>query len=182
MPQIKGKATSASALPAGTIITWAGTAESLPALQAAGWLKCDGSSVSLHKYPELFDAIGTTYGGNGAPNFNLPDLRGQFLRCVDDGKGVDPDSASRRNQSGSTVVGDTVGSFQTDQLRNHTHGVNYFANITYSGNDIAVLVPNFSGHITGQTTLNGGTVDGGGAESRPTNVYAYYLIASGQQS
>jgi microcystin-dependent protein len=180
MPQMK-RASHASALPAGTIISWGGTAESLAVLEQAGWLKCDGSSVSLHQYPELFDAIGTTYGGNGAPNFSLPDLRGQFLRCVDDGKGVDPDSASRTNQSGSTVIGDAVGSFQRDQLRNHTHQVTYFAFITHSGNDISVLEPANSPQTTGQTQLNANP-DGGGAESRPTNVYVYYLIASGQQS
>ena len=56
----------------------------------AGWLKADGAAVSRTTYAALFAAIGTTYGiGNGTSTFNLPDLRGEFLRCVDDGKGVD---------------------------------------------------------------------------------------------
>ena len=55
-----------------------------------GWLKADGAAVSRTTYANLFSAIGTTYGiGNGTSTFNLPDLRGEFLRCTDDGKGVD---------------------------------------------------------------------------------------------
>ena len=56
----------------------------------AGWLKADGAAISRTTYAALFAAIGTTYGiGNGTSTFNLPDLRGEFLRCTDDGKGVD---------------------------------------------------------------------------------------------
>ncbi len=44
-----------------------------------GWLVCDGREVSRAAYPELFDAIGETYGaGNGANTFNLPNLIGRF--------------------------------------------------------------------------------------------------------
>jgi microcystin-dependent protein len=47
-----------------------------------GWFQCDGSAKSRTNYPELFAAIGTVYGtGDGATTFNLPDLRGQFLRA-----------------------------------------------------------------------------------------------------
>lgn len=42
---------------------------------------CDGSAVSRTTYAELFDAIGTTYGaGDGSSTFNIPDLRGYFIR------------------------------------------------------------------------------------------------------
>ena len=44
-------------------------------------LACDGAAVSRAAYPELFGAIGTTFGaGNGSTTFNLPDLRGRFVR------------------------------------------------------------------------------------------------------
>jgi microcystin-dependent protein len=39
------------------------------------FLFCDGSTVNISSYPELFDAIGTTFGGDGVTNFNLPDFR-----------------------------------------------------------------------------------------------------------
>ncbi|MBS7660554.1 tail fiber protein [Pseudomonas lalucatii] len=55
-----------------------------------GWLKANGAAVSRSTYAALFAAIGTTYGaGNGSTTFNLPDLRGEFIRGWDDGRGVD---------------------------------------------------------------------------------------------
>lgn len=46
-----------------------------------GWLMCDGSAVSRTTYADLFSAISTVYGtGDGSTTFNLPDLRGQFIR------------------------------------------------------------------------------------------------------
>ena len=63
------------AQPTGTIISYAGKA--IP----AGWDLCDGKEVNKTeaKYVNLFKAIGNTWGGNGNPNFKLPDLKGQFL-------------------------------------------------------------------------------------------------------
>lgn len=74
----------------------------------AGWLYCDGSNVSRVVYQELFDAIGTTYGaGDGSTTFKLPDLRGEFIRGWDDGRGIDSSRA--------------LGSYQTDTFESHTH-------------------------------------------------------------
>lgn len=53
-----------------------------------GWLKCNGELVSKLVYVDLFNAIGYSYGGSG-DFFRLPDLRGEFLRGWDDGRGVD---------------------------------------------------------------------------------------------
>lgn len=58
--------------PVGMIKIWPGS--TLP----AGYLWCDGSSVDKNNYGALYNAIGTKYGGNGNPMFNLPNL----LRCV----------------------------------------------------------------------------------------------------
>lgn len=56
----------------------------------SGWLKANGAAVSRTTYATLFAAIGTMYGaGDGATTFNLPDLRGEFLRGFDDGRGAD---------------------------------------------------------------------------------------------
>ncbi len=55
-----------------------------------GWLECNGALVSRTAYAALFLAIGTTYGvGDGATTFALPDLRGEFIRGHDNGRGVD---------------------------------------------------------------------------------------------
>lgn len=56
----------------------------------SGWLKANGAQISRTTYSALFANIGTTYGaGNGSTTFTLPDLRGEFLRSWDDGRGVD---------------------------------------------------------------------------------------------
>lgn len=55
-----------------------------------GWIKANGAAISRTTYPALFLVIGTTYGaGNGSTTFALPDLRGEFLRSLDDGRGID---------------------------------------------------------------------------------------------
>lgn len=63
----------------GAIIAFAG--KTIP----TGWELCDGREVSStdNKYRDLFKVIGTVWGGNGNPNFRLPDLKGTFLRGVD---------------------------------------------------------------------------------------------------
>ena len=56
----------------------------------SGYLKADGSTVSRTSYPDLFEAIGITFGeGDGTTTFRLPDLRGEFVRGWDDGREVD---------------------------------------------------------------------------------------------
>jgi microcystin-dependent protein len=70
----------------------------------SGWLKANGAAVSRTTYAALFSAIGTTYGaGNGSTTFNVPDLRGEFTRGWDDGRGVDS--------------GRALGSAQLDQMQ-----------------------------------------------------------------
>lgn len=74
----------------------------------AGWLKANGTAVSRTTYAALFAAIGTTFGaGDGSTTFNLPDLRGEFLRGWDDARGIDS--------------GRAFGTLQTDDLKSHTH-------------------------------------------------------------
>jgi microcystin-dependent protein len=72
-----------------------------------GFLKANGAAVSRTTYAALFTAIGTTYGaGDGSTTFNLPDLRGEFPRGLDDGRGVDS--------------GRAIGTAQGDAIRNIT--------------------------------------------------------------
>jgi phage-related tail fiber protein len=77
----------------------------------SGYLKANGAAVSRTTYLSLFNAIGTTFGsGDGSTTFNLPDLRGYFIRSFDDGAGVDS--------------GRGFGSIQSDAFGSHNHGVN----------------------------------------------------------
>ena len=71
----------------------------------SGWLAADGSAVSRATYAALFAAVGTTFGaGDGSTTFNLPELRGEFIRGWDNGRGVDAGRAFGSAQAGSQVT------------------------------------------------------------------------------
>lgn len=95
--------------PPGMISAWAVNS------QPYGWLECNGSAISRTTYKRLFDNIGTQFGvGNGSTTFNIPDLRGEFIRGWDNGRGVDDNNstqtASITNGSPNvTVAGNTTG-------------------------------------------------------------------------
>jgi len=74
----------------------------------SGYVKCNGAAVSRTTYSDLFDTIGTAFGaGDGSSTFNVPDLRGEFVRGWDDSRGVDS--------------GRSFGTSQTDQNKSHNH-------------------------------------------------------------
>ena len=65
-------------MPVGSIVQYGGT--NAP----AGWLICDGSTISRTKYVDLFNAISTSYGvGDGSTTFNLPNLKGRVAVGLD---------------------------------------------------------------------------------------------------
>ena len=75
-----------------------------------GYLKANGAAISRSTYEDLFAAIGTTFGaGDGSTTFNVPDLRGEFIRGWDDGRGIDS--------------GRSFGSAQADAFQGHWHGI-----------------------------------------------------------
>lgn len=63
----------------GSILAYA--SDNFTPLIPQGWAGCDGTTLTTIQYPELFAAIGYTNGGSG-DGFNLPDLRGYFIRGV----------------------------------------------------------------------------------------------------
>ena len=71
-------------VPAGTVVAYAG--QNIP----NGWIACHGQWLNRHQYPNLFNAIGYTYGGSG-DGFHLPETRGEFIRGFDSGRGADRD-------------------------------------------------------------------------------------------
>lgn len=67
----------------------------------AGWLKANGAAVSRTTFAKLFEVIGTTFGaGDGVATFNIPDMRGEFPRGLDDGRGIDPGRVLGTGQAG----------------------------------------------------------------------------------
>lgn len=120
-----------------------------------GWLECDGAAVSRTTYANLFAKIGIVYGsGDGSTTFNLPDMRGEFPRGWDNGKGVDPGRAIGSGQ------GEDIISHLHSETRRTESGLGYAA-----GTDHALL--------TLATTNTGST---GGTETRPRNVAMMYCI------
>lgn len=102
-------------IPVGTVMHYAAAAVPI------GWLKCDGALVSKNAFPHLFAKIGYTYGGSGN-DFRLPDLRGEFLRGWDDGRGVDAGRAFGTWQKGTLNVTDpNYGSFNTPGIIGRTN-------------------------------------------------------------
>ena len=139
----------------------------------SGYLECDGAAVSRTTYADLFAAIGTTYGsGNGASTFNVPDLRGEFIRGWDNSRGVDS--------------GRTLGSTQSDENKSHNHtitdpGHNHQVNINVyqqgSGPNASTDMANRAGNTTSSTSTTGiSLAASGGTESRPRNVAMMYVI------
>jgi len=150
--------------PVGTIEAYGGTTA------PAGWLLCDGANVSRSTYADLFAVIGTSFGAGSASDtntFTLPDLRGRFLRGVSAGSGNDPDAASRVASATGGNTGNAVGSYQTDDLESHTHGVDQHATQNRCGSS-ACSVPTVA--VSGQSGATGGN------ETRPVNVYVNYII------
>ncbi|EFB9394039.1 integrase [Escherichia coli] len=76
-----------SALPVGVPVPWPS------ATPPTGWLKCNGAAFSAEEYPELAKVY---------PTNKLPDLRGEFIRGWDDGRGIDT------NRSLLSSQGDTI--------------------------------------------------------------------------
>ena len=133
-----------------------------------GWLRCNGAAVSRSTYNSLFAAIGTTFGaGDGSTTFNVPDLRGEFIRGLDDGRGVDS--------------GRLIGTSQSHMLQTHTHGA-----IGSILNGAVATNPGDAGRNTvvsyndaaGNAKLNTTTPISGtsGSETRPRNVALLYCI------
>ncbi len=120
------------AVPAGTIIAYGGpiwNERAERALKNKGWLPCDGRAVSRTEYSNLWEAIKMAWGeGDRGTTFNLPDLRGVFLRGVNHGppgEYADPEASNRKRPKGGTAP-DDVGTFQNDALQNVAGTVGLF--------------------------------------------------------
>lgn len=122
-----------------------------------GYLKCNGAAVSRTTYAALFAAIGTTWGaGDGSTTFNVPELRGEFLRGLDDGRGID--------------TGRALNVFQAGDIQSHTH-----IQRTYSSAGGAnYRMPQDGSGLVQDSAIS--TQTAGGTETRPRNQAALFII------
>ncbi|HFL4330888.1 TPA: phage tail protein [Escherichia coli] len=115
-----------SALPVGVPVPWPS------ATPPTGWLKCNGAAFSAEEYPELAKAY---------PTNKLPDLRGEFIRGWDDGRGVDSGRALLSAQS--DTLQNITGSFLDMTTGPNNNTVGAFTSST--------LTPNLASIATGGT-------------------------------
>jgi microcystin-dependent protein len=132
-----------------------------------GWLECDGQAINRATFANLFARIGTTYGaGDGTSTFNVPDLRGEFVRGWDNGRGIDP--------------GRALGDWQEDQFQGHRMGMPN--RVFIAGSSGETPGGNNSKALTDSSETLGPVSDGEngpprtGAETRPRNVSLMYCI------
>ena len=136
-----------------------------------GWLKCNGATISRTTYAELFNAIGTTFGAGDGSTFGLPDLRGEFIRGWDDGRGVDSGRTFGVSQGDSTKLPNNA--FITDNPGDHNHTYTQSNSFPQAspGGGIFIYRVRDDPHTTGDAGAHTHTITGGGdAETRPKNV------------
>lgn len=152
-------------VPIGTIIAM--SSDYIP----TGYLLCNGSAVNRQTYSLLFAKIGTTYGeGDGTNTFNLPDLRGKFVRGL----------------GGNS---DLLGKTQGDAIRNIRgevdicHGDNNVTNGVFRDNGIKSRGRDGNEWYSHSVIFDASTVVPTANENRPLNMAMNYLIkASGSDA
>ena len=155
---LKTAIASIETIPPGTIVAFGGTTA------PTGWLLCDGFPVSQTTYANLYNTIGCNFGCSGG-NFNLPDLRGRFLRGRDGGAGLDPDRGTRSAMSTGGNSADNVGSVQGDDFKSHTHG-----GVVNSVSATKFVTPGGDFQFLQNTSATGGN------ETRPVNAYVNFIV------
>ncbi len=146
-------------------------------IESWGWMVCDGRSLTVSEYPELFSALGYLYGGSDT-KFNIPDLQGMFLRGI----GTDDASTEKREQAkGGETNG--IGSTQEFAVQKHVHIYTSpsepTAITTGKKPDVAVKAINKKDQTSTpveSNTSNPGDVKVSQYETRPVNIFVYYLI------
>lgn len=168
-------------VPVGTIMAYGGDLQRPGAkdeLKKQGWLSCDGASYRRSEYPELYHALDMAFGkGSGDDSFNVPDLRGRFVRGVDektaDGKptGNDPDADKRTAQNGGNA-GNSVGSLQSDAYAQHEHTLEAAFNVDKKSSGMFGGDWMLFNSATPQKTKKSGE----STETRPKNISAHWII------
>lgn len=166
--QTQINAISATTVPSGQISMYGGS--SAP----SGYLLCDGSAISRTTYAALFTAISTTFGvGDGSTTFNVPDIRGIFVR----GAGT---HGTLTNANGTAFSG-TLGTQQNDKMQGHAHSGN-FPQVNGSHVSDAGTGTLYGTGSTNSASIGNPSADGAngtprtGTETNPANISLTYII------
>ncbi|HBD2953341.1 TPA: tail fiber protein, partial [Escherichia coli] len=141
-----------SALPVGVPVPWPS------ATPPTGWLKCNGAAFSAEDYPNLAKAY---------PTLKLPDLRGEFIRGWDDGRGID--------------TGRALLSIQSDEVRKLA--LKYWGPASNGSPSKTFALSESAGgglYTDGISQASGGIINAfqlpGGSETRPRNIAFNYIV------
>ena len=160
-------------LPVGMVMPYMGLAENMAGLRAKGWLPCDGTAYKHNDFPQLYNAIKISNGGTTS-EFNVPDLRGVFLRGVDrPADARDPDSGTREAQNPGGLTGNNVGTYQADQFKKHTHKTDEWNTSAFK------ITSRYDDWHPPCEHKSVPSEEVGGSETRPKNVAVYYVIFAG---
>lgn len=164
-----------SLLPAGSIVCYAGL--QIP----ADFHVCDGTAFAIADFEALYAALGSTYNTpdtNAAVYFNIPDLRGMFVRGFDYDRGLDSNRPLGSAQAWATAA-PVQTPFEIEPSGAHKHAMN-FALAVQSGNTTPCFATVAYNGFTSQSTNTAGehvhSISGGDAETRPVNMALNYLI------
>ncbi|MBS9440770.1 phage tail protein [Photorhabdus heterorhabditis] len=154
---------NSSDIPVGVPVPWPTT------IPPAGWLQCNGSVFDKSKFPKLAEAY---------PDGRLPDLRGEFIRGWDDGRGVD------NNRRILTHQGDAIrniqGSFASTIAPNYhlaTRGAFYASQVVGIGTDGSFKsVNNFNPDTPYGFGFEASRVVPVASENRPRNIAFNYIV------
>ncbi|EBA7503285.1 tail fiber protein [Salmonella enterica] len=160
-----------SALPVGVPVPWPS------ATPPTGWLKCNGAAFTAAQYPALAQAY---------PALRLPDLRGEFIRGWDDGRGVNAgrtllSAEADMNQSHRHLFESSMDGGTTWGNANPYIDFNSGNSVSHTPNNIFVQVlrAQIGGAGSGWEGVNSSGVRNqvsGGNESRPRNIAFNYIV------
>jgi len=162
-----------AAVPTGSVFCMA------TATVPSGYLECNGAAVSRSTYSTLFAVTGTLYGsGNGSTTFNLPDLRGEFVRGWDNGKGTDSGRSIGTSQVDATDINGLTLDFTDPGHRHSTEsGVDDEGDLPYRvQTERAADTLQIRGQTTSVTTGISASLSSTDEETRPRNIAMMYVI------
>lgn len=185
-------------IPVGSVQMWMGNSD-----PAAGyWMIANGRSLNKNTYPDLFLQLGYRFGGSG-DYFNIPDMRGLFVRGAGVGKDIQAETGLDefgQPKLGNYAGGGAPGEVQTQQVKSHKHVMpwgetkrevpnppfggtqmsNYWGTDGYEDHDNAWMFTNDGYEVESanirdnKTTAN--SKDLIGKENRPWNMSVNYII------
>lgn len=162
--------TQQAAIPPGAVMSFAMSAAPV------GWLPCDGAAINRTTYSALFAVVRTIHGaGDGSNTFNVPDLRGEFIRGWSAGRNVGGQATRTFGSYEEDAIRNIIGEFKVAGTTGGIDGVAGVFNIKnqptgYPAQAVA------SNNTVGYGQFNASRVVPTAEDNRPRNIALLYCI------